>query len=310
MSPAPTARHWAAFAGCVVLWGSAYAVVHEALATGASPSVIVAVRMWIGTALLHAVLALQPKRGGLAQPYAPGIWPRLVLMGVIGAALPLFLLGLAQRYIDSGLVGILAALTPLMVLIAAPLVFTSERLTTSRVIGFGLGFAGVVVLMGPEALAGLGGPGLWGQLAAAAAAACYAVNALVARAGPPINPIAASAGSTLFGALLSTPFALVSLGTGAASLNGAGLMWIAVLAVGPTALASVLQFALLRQVGPLFVTQTNYLIPPFAVGVGMLALGEQPSPGALLAFGLIALGLFWAQEAYRPLLRRLTRPHR
>jgi drug/metabolite transporter (DMT)-like permease len=280
----------------VATWGSAYAAVHVALQGGASPWTITAARMWMGTMLLHGVLWAQRARAG--EPlHTFTITPRLVLLGLAGGTAPFALLSFAQLYISSGLTGVLAALTPLMVGATAPLVAPEEKLTTTRLIGLVLGFAGVVVLTGPAAFAMNGSGALVGILAATGAAASYALNALIARHGEPIPPLEASAGWTFWGAVLATPFMLLM----PSAIPPSPLAWsmIALLALGPTALASLAYFRLVRTAGPGFLTQANYVLPLWAVTLGVIAFGERVEPNMLAALLLIGLGLFTAQGGWR-----------
>jgi drug/metabolite transporter (DMT)-like permease len=293
------AQEWALFALCVALWGSAYAMVSLALRHGADPWVIVAARLWMATGLLHGLLWLLRARGQ-APAATPGVTGKLAVLGLFGAAIPFACLSFAQVHIASSLAGIIAAITPILVGVTAPLVTPGDRVTVWRVAGLALGFVGVIALMGVEALASLGGPSFWGQLAAAVAAISYAVNTLIARAGVAIPPLEAAAGWTFFGALFASPFALAALWAGAWP-DAIGWACIVGLAIGPTAIASVAYFQLLRAAGPAFVTQTNYAIPIWAVALGAVAFGERLPGHALAAAGLIAAGLFVAQEGWRGL---------
>ena len=225
--------------------------------------------------------------------------------GFVGAMLPFALLSWSQTRIESGLVGILAALTPILVGFTGPLLAREDRLTSGKVIGLLLGFAGVVVLMGPEALAGLGGPELLGQLAAAGGAVAYAINAIMARRGVEIPPLEAAAGWTFWGALFSTPFAIW---TWADPPEPMAWVMIVVLALGATGVASIAYFVLLRSVGPTFVSQTNYILPLFAVGLGALLFGERLDWNAAAALVLIGLGLITTQDGWRRLELFLRRP--
>jgi drug/metabolite transporter (DMT)-like permease len=291
--------HWAAFALCVTLWGSAYAMVHVALSHGAPPAVIVGARLWISALILLVWLRVRSERLPPKAGWKDGRWPLLMALGFLGATLPFTLLSWAQNSIDSGLAGILAAITPLIVAVAAPLVAPEDKLTIWRIAGFSLGFAGIVVLMGPSALAGLGGPMFLGQLAAAAAAVSYAANTLLARAGPAMPALSASAGWTLFGALWSTPFMVTDFIDGARPDSMAWTM-ILLLGIGPTAIASVAYFWLIRAAGPSFVTQTNFVIPLVAVTIGIIAFGEEPGINAFAALCLIGAGLWLAQRVSPP----------
>lgn len=292
----PSARDWMLFAVCVGLWGSAYACVRVALHHGAAPWTIVAGRLWIGSAALHLFLWLQRARG-LAPPPTPNATGKMILLGFVGAAAPFALLSWAQTRIESGLVGILAALTPIVVGVAAPLLIQDGRLTVSKMAGLLLGFAGVIVLMGPAALAGMFSGEVLGQLAAAGAALAYAANSILARRGPAVPALEAAARWTFWGALISTPFAL----TQSAGPPPEPLAWvmIATLALGATGVASVAYFQLLENVGPSFVTQTNYVLPLCAVSLGALLFGERLDWNAAIALLLIGLGLFTTQGGWR-----------
>ena len=297
-------REWALFFFCVALWGSAYALVEVALANKAQPAVIVATRLWLATGLLHAFWFWR-QRQGKAAGRTPGVQSKLFWLGAFGTTIPFSLLSWSQQHIDSSLAGILAAITPFIVGALAPMLGQDKHLTPTRGIGLALGFAGVIALMGPEALHGLGGASLLGQLAAAGAAVSYAVNGLMVRAGKPIPALEASAGWSLYGALLATPFAALALAT-APPPEGPALLAICGLALGPTALASVSYFVLVSRTGPTFVTQTNYAIPLWAVAIGALVLGEHLPPQAFLAMGLIGLGLFVAQDGLQKAVKLIN----
>jgi drug/metabolite transporter (DMT)-like permease len=265
----------------------------------------------MATGMLHAFWFWQRRRGK-APGRTEGVQRKLFWLGLFGTTLPFSLLSWGQQHIDSSLAGILAAVTPLIVAGLAPFLGQDKRLTLARVIGLGLGFSGVVVLMGPEALAGLGGGGglaLLGQMAAAGAALSYAVNGLMARAGKLIPPLEASAGWTFYGAVLATPFALIAL-VRHPMPDPLGWAAILALAIGPTALASVGYFWLVSRAGPTFVTQTNYAIPLWAVAIGAFVLGERLSLQAFAALALIGLGLFVAQGGVAALLSQGRRARR
>lgn len=299
MHARPTASDWMLFAMCVVLWGSAYAMVRVALLHGATPWEIVAGRLWIATLFLHAFLWARRRRGA-EPPRTPRARRKLLLMGLLGAALPFWLYSWAQLSAPSGLVGLYAAVTPLLVGFLAPIFARYERMNPTRIFGLLLGFAGVAALMAPTAF-GREHASLLAQAAAFAGAVCYAVNTLVARAGTEIPPLEAAAGWTLFGALLATPFAIGEVL--AAGARPDPIAWLAILglALGPTGVASIAYFSLVRSAGPVFVTQTNYLMPLWALGLGAIAFAEPVHTNALVALGLIITGLFVAQEGWKAL---------
>jgi drug/metabolite transporter (DMT)-like permease len=291
----PSPADWALFLFCVATWGSAYAAVRVALTHGATPWLIVALRLGLAAALLHAILHVQRRRGR-APPPTQGVQGKLILLGALGAAIPFALFSHAQLGASSGLVGLYSAVTPIVVAAIAPFFAQEERLTLARGLGVAMGFAGVAVLMGPSAF-GAGPASLTAQLAAAAGAMCYAANTMVARAGKQIPVLEASAWWTFYGALMAAPMAL--LNAPAAMPAPEAFAAIAFLALFPTALAGVAYFALIRSTGPLFVSQTNYLLPLWALALGAAAFGEPIGPGAIVSFALIAAGLFVAQQGWR-----------
>jgi len=307
MHSRPTIGDWTLFALCVAFWGSAYAMVRVALIHDAAPWQIVAGRLWIATGFLHFVW-LARRRRGLEPPRTPRSRRKLLLMGLLGAAAPFWLYSWAQLSAPSGLVGLYAAVTPLIVAFLAPLFAKYERLDGGRIIGLALGFAGVAALMAPSALGGDSHGTMLAQAAAFAGAACYAVNALVARAGADIPPLEAAAGWTLFGAILATPFAIGETMAGARPEPTAYLAMLG-LALGPTGIASIAYFALVRSAGPVFAVQTNYLMPLWALALGAAAFGETIGANAVIAFALIALGLFIAQEGWRVWRPSAPQPH-
>ena len=294
MSPRPSLNDWALFAMCVAMWGSAYACVRVALQHDAEPWTVVAGRLWIASAALHGFLWLR-RANGKEPPHTPHATGKLMLLGLVGATAPFALLSWAQTQIDSGLVGILAALTPILVGFAAPLVGQEARLTAGKIIGLLLGFAGVAVLTGPDALSGLGDGAALGQLAAAGGAVAYALNALLAQRGVEVPSLESAARWTFWGALFSTPFAVM---TWAGSPDALAWIMIATLALGATGVASVAYFQLLRSTGPSFVSQVNYTLPLCAVALGALLFGERLDWNAALALVLIGLGLMTTQGVW------------
>lgn len=298
----PTPLDWALFFFCVATWGSAYAAVHVGLDFGATPWVIVAGRLWAAAILLNLILFA---RRELKQepPATKGQQWKLALMGVLGAAAPFALFSFAQLEAPSGLVGLYSAVTPILVAALAPIIAPEDRLTPAKAIGVLLGFAGVAVLMGPAALEGLGSASMIAQGAAALGAVCYAGNTLVARMGKPIPALESAATWTFYGALVATPFALMTAPP-LEAIDWRAWAAIGFLALFPTALASIAYFYLIRSTGVVFVTQTNYLLPLWALALGAIALNEPLGPNAIAAFLLIVAGLFIAQEGWRYLRMR------
>ena len=286
-------RHWAALLALVVLWGSSYLMIEIALRLW-KPAEIAGLRITTGA----GVLLIAAWFGRHSLPRDLRSWTWFLVIAVIGNAMPFFLISWGQQGVESGLAGILAATTPLFTLLLAHWLLDDERLRPGQAAAFLAGFGGVVLLLGPESLAALGGSGerLVSQLAVLAGAFCYAVATVGARFIPPSHPVVTSAGVMILATLIMGP----ASASGARALAAAGpdtVGAMAFLGVLGTGLASIIYFYLIAETGARFTSQLNYLVPVWAVGLGSLVLGEQIPLVAWLALGLILGGLFLMRDS-------------
>jgi drug/metabolite transporter (DMT)-like permease len=314
-APVGTARgaarplaHWALLACLVVMWGSAFLLIKLA-GDAFSPGAIAVGRLGLAFLVLAPFAALS--RNPL--PRRPLTWLFLLAMAVVGNALPFWLIAWGVQGIDTGLAGILMAVMPLTTIVLAHLFVEGERLGASRLAGFLLGFAGIVVLMGPDALLGLQGSGsaLWSQLAVLSGAVCYACNSIIARRRPAEGD-AVMASTCVLGLatllllplLLAAPGAPPAMDGRAADRLPQALAALAALGVVSTALATVVYFKLIAAAGPSFLALMNYLVPVWALVIGMALLGETPRASVFLALALILGGIGLAETRGRLPARR------
>ena len=121
-------------------------------------------------------------------------WPSIVAIGVLSSALPFSLLSWGQTHVTSGFAGVSMASIALLVLPLSHFCVPGEQMTLRRTIGFLIGFGGVALLIGPEALAPSGSDmELWGRVFCVLAASCYAVSSVIIRRLPPIDPLGLAA---------------------------------------------------------------------------------------------------------------------
>lgn len=305
MTPHPPGD-WARLFALTVLWGSAFLLTKVAVSS-LPPDLVVAGRLAVACLLLVPVLALRRSPGTRKASWGARLWVFLLLIAVLGNVLPFSLIAWGQQRIDSALAGILMAVMPLATLGLSHYLVPGERLTPYRIAGFLLGFSGVLVLMGPDALRGAtkGEGSLLGMLAVLGGALCYAISAILARLRPASDALPSAAATTLLAAGLMLP---IVLGAGSPELprepTAASLGAVLALGAFSTALASILYFQLIKSAGPAFVSQLNYLIPLWAVAAGMLFLGERPEPNALHALLLILGGILLVQLERSRVLRR------
>jgi drug/metabolite transporter (DMT)-like permease len=296
----PTPRDWLLLAGLGFVWGASFMATKIATADF-PPLTLAGGRLAVAAATLLAVLAL--RGGGLpgfASAEERGFWRHAVAVAFLSNALPFSLLAWGQRHIDSSLAGVLMATVPLFVLPLAHQFVPGERMTRRRIAGFALGFAGVVVLVGPAATAALSGPAD-GPAALAvgaclATALCYASGSIVAKRAPQLGLVRFAAAALMIATAMVVPlaFALESpLSLRPSAETAAAVVYLGLV---PTALATVMVLTLIRSAGPGFYTTVNYQIPLWSVVLGALALGESPEPRLGLALVLILAGVAVAQN--------------
>ena len=227
---------------------------------------------------------------GISVPRSPRIWGAYLVMGALNNAIPFSLLFWGQTQIESGLVSILNGTTAMFAAVVAGLLLPDEALTAKKVIGAGLGIAGVAFIMGPSALTNFNLSNL-AQLAILGATLSYAFAGVwgkTALAGqlPLMNALGMLIGSTV----LMIPIVLVFDGRPNLALSLA--VWGALIgmAVLSTALAYFLYFAILVRAGAANLLLVTLLIPPVAIGLGAVFLDERIGIEAWIGFVIIGLG--------------------
>jgi drug/metabolite transporter (DMT)-like permease len=282
-------RGWVLFIALSVIWGVPYLFIKVAVEY-VSPAVLTSTR----TGLAALVLLPLAVRGGHLRPLLAR-WRWVLAFALVEITVPFGLLGAAEQRLSSSLTGLLVAGVPLIGAVLGVALRLADRIDRRRLIGLLVGFAGVAALVGID-LRG-------GDLLAAGAV-------LVAATGYALGPI-------IVDRRLSD---LPSLGVTVAAmgLNGVGylpwavLTWprhpvpirvwgaVAVLGVLCSALAFLLFFALVAEVGPSRTTVITYLNPAVAVGLGVALLDEPFTIGIAVGFPLVLLGSFLATRRTPP----------
>jgi len=281
-------KDWALLAALVAMWGSAFLFIKLGVAT-VPPATLAASRLALGAATLYVVMRWR----GLDLPPAGPRWLSFGALAIVGNCVPFYLISWGQQVIDSALAGILMAIMPLATLLLAHFFVAGERMTANRTFGFSLGFGGIVVLMGPAALAGLGGSllAVTAQAAVLAGALCYAANSVMARRLIETDILVASTAVLIVATIAIVPLALILDRPWTLAPSAGSVVAIVWLGVGPTALATLLYFTLIASAGPTFMSLVNYLSPMVALLAGVTLLGEHPGASAIAGLGLILLGI-------------------
>jgi drug/metabolite transporter (DMT)-like permease len=278
-----TRRGWALFAAMCLIWGIPYLLIKVAV-SDLNPVTLVFFRTAIGAVLL---VPLAAARGSL-PPLLP-YWRWILAYTFLEVALPWLLLADAERRLSSSLTGLLIAAVPFVGVLLGRLTGADDRFDARRLLGLIVGFLGVTALVGLNVSArDLGAVGEVGLVAVG-----YAVGPMiVARRLAHVPGLGVVAVSLALPAVAYAPLALANLP--ATLPPGRVLVAVGLLGVVCTAIAFLVFFALIAEVGSVRATVITYVNPAVALALGVALLGEPLTVGAGVGFLLILLGLFLA----------------
>jgi len=267
------------------VWGGSFFFAEIALRE-VPPMTIVLHRVFWALPVLALIVIIK----GYTIPRSPKILGAYLVMGALNNAIPFSLIFWGQTQIDSGLASILNATTAMFAAVIAGLLLKDEPLTRNKIVGAALGLAGVAFIMGPSALRSFN-PSNLAQLAILGATLSYAFAGVWGKTTlsgqPPLmNALGMVAGSSL----LMIPIVLLTDGVPRFDLSTT--VWSALLGLSilSTVLAYILYFAILTRAGAANLLLVTLLIPPFAVSLGVVFLGERMGVEAWIGFIVIAVG--------------------
>ncbi len=279
---------WAILLVLAVIWGGAFFFIGVAV-RHVPPLTYVWLRLSIAAAAMW--IYVKARGGGVGLPRQ--VWGSIVLLAILNNALPFALFGWGQTHIASGLASILNATTPIWGVVVAHFLTHDERMSPRKIAGVLLGFAGVATMIGPSLLSHLGSSAL-AQLACVTASLSYALAAVWARRFRRlgISPLSVTTGQLTSGALIMLPISMIVDRPWTHAMPPVSA-WAAItsLALFCTALGYVLYFRLIDHAGATNALLVTLLVPPVAILLGGLFLGEQLAPQDFFGLGLIAFGL-------------------
>ncbi len=277
---------WAEMVALSLIWGGSFLANRVALEE-AAVATTVAIRVGGAAAVLWAVVLSR----GLPVPRFGPIWGAFLLMGLLNNVIPFSLIVWGQQSIESGLAAILNASTAIMGVLVAAAAFRDERLTTRKLLGVALGFGGVVVVIGPDALRGFDITAA-AQLAILGASLSYAVAGTWGRfASRGVEPLVAAAGMLTGSSLLMLPAAWLLDGAPDGAWTWPTWAALAYLAVICSAVAYLIFYRLLRRVGAGNTSLVTLMIAPVAILLGAAVYDEALPARAYAGFAILAGGL-------------------
>lgn len=295
------AREWGMLITLSLLWGGSFFFIGVAVKV-LPPVTIVALRVSLAAIALLVFVRL----AGLSMPRDRRVWLAFFGMGLLNNLVPFSLIAWGQTHIASGLASILNATTPLFGVIVAHLLTDDEKLTVNRFAGVIVGFLGVAMMIGPEALGGLGS-NLLAQLAVLGAALSYSLAGVFARRFKRMGvaPLVTATGQVSAASIMLVPLSLIVDHPWSLTMPGLEV-WAAIVGIAlvSTALAYVLFFRILETAGVTNLMLVTFLIPVSAILLGAVFLGETLEPKHFLGMALIAAGLAAIDGRLLRLLRR------
>jgi drug/metabolite transporter (DMT)-like permease len=306
-APQITAKSWLMILILGFVWGGTFMVTEIAL-TGMTPFWLAASRISFAAMVTFVIWGF----GGFklfSAPLTRANRGAMVFIAAASSAVPFGLLAWGQQYVTSGFAGVSMASVTLIVLPLSHFFVAGEVMTLRRVIGFIIGFIGVVILIGAQAFETTGSTlETYGRLACVSAACCYAVSSVVMRRLPKVDPFGLSTVLLIMAAFMIIPVAWVVEGPPPLP-SPEILAVVAFLGLVPTAAANLLRVLVIRSAGPVFMSLVNYQVPVWSVLLGALILNEALPPSLLWAMALILLGVAISQYgALRRLFGKAARP--
>lgn len=268
-----------------VLWGASYTFIKIGVET-IPPVTFIAARTLIAGGILLAILRWR----GIAMPRDAATWRRFAFQACMNSVVPFTLIASAERSVDAGLATILNSTSPIFTFLLTALITRHEPVTTRKLFGVGTGIIGICLVVGTQALGGLGHQ-FWAQLSIVVATVSYAGAAIFGRGFRGLDPMLPAAGSMLCGAVMLVPASLVWDQPWTLAPSDASILALLGLAVFSTALAFVIYFRLIHTLGSVGTTSQAYLRVPIGVGLGALFLGESLAPIAWLGMAFVVAGV-------------------
>lgn len=267
------------------LWGASYTFIKLGVAT-IPPVTFIAARTLIAALILLAVLRLR----GLRLPRDRTTWKRFAIQAALNSVMPFTLIAWAELTIDAGLAAILNSTTPIFTFLLTILVTRHEPTSLRKLFGVLAGIIGICLIIGVEALNGLGRE-LVAQLAMLVATVSYAGAAIFGRNFKDLDPMMPAAGSMLCGAAILIPLSLIVDQPWTLSPSTSSLLALLALAVFSTALAFCIFFRLVNTLGSVGTTAQAYLRVPIGVAIGALFLGERLTDTAWIGLVCVVAGV-------------------
>jgi drug/metabolite transporter (DMT)-like permease len=266
------------------LWGASYTFIKVGVES-IPPVTFIAARTVIAAVVLLGVLRWR----GMVMPSDPAIWRRFLFQACLNSVIPYTLIAWAEQSVDAGLATILNSSAPIFTFMLTWFV-AGHSPTGRQLVGVISGMCGICLIVGVQALSGIGQE-FTAELALVAAAVCYAGAAIFGRNFKGLDPMMPATGSLVCGAIILIPLSLVMDHPWTLAPSGRSVVALFCLSVFSTALAFTIYFRLVHTLGSVGTTSQAYLRVPIGVAIGVIFLGEALAPTTLIGLVFVAAGV-------------------
>ena len=279
-------KDWAALGLLSLIWGATFLFGRIAIAE-LPPLTLTLARVAIAAIVLNIVLIFMSTNYRQTQT----MWTNFAIMGVLNNIIPFGLIFYGQQEIGAGLASIINAMTPIWTLIIAHLATSDEKMSGQKTLGILFGFAGVGVLIGLDAFNGFGSS-VVAQVAVLGATISYGFAAVFGRRFVGVPPVQTARGQLTMSSLILLPLALfIDQPWTLQAPSTQTILSVLALAIVCTAFAYILYFRILQSAGAVNAALVTFLIPPSAILLGILFLGETLVLREITGIVLIMTGL-------------------
>lgn len=267
------------------LWGASYTFIKIGVET-IPPVTLIAARTFIAGIILVAIVLAR----SLRLPKDAASWRRFLFQACLNSVIPFTLISWAEQTLDASLATILNSTSPIFVFLLTVSITRHEPVTGRKLFGVAAGIMGICLIVGIEAMRGIGSE-LLAQIAIVAATICYAGAAIFGKNFGKMDPIMPAAGSMICGAAILIPLSLAIDRPWLLTPSRESILALLGLSIFSTALAFVIYFRLLRTLGSIGTTAQAYLRVPVGAAIGVIFLGETLSPTAWLGLAFVVAGV-------------------
>lgn len=279
----------------IVTWGGAFTLISVGVKY-LSPAWLVVYRLIFGGVMITAYMYM---RGQRFPKLTDTRWLWYGVLGITGMSLPFFLISTGQLVVDSGLSAIIVGSMPLITIILAHF-FVNEKLTLRKLLGFLIGFLGIVVLFLPETISFTLIEDWRSQGLILFAALLYAITTVGAKRAPETSSTIATSIMLVSASLSAVIGAFLIEGFNGAVPNPEALitviLTVAGLGIGSTVTATIVYLYIIEKTGPSVIARVNYFVPAASVAMGIFFLNEPFTLRMVIAFVIILVGIIISRE--------------